>query len=541
MHYKPLTILFFILIWANSAHAVIKLRTEQGQIDLYDKSYALVIGVSDYKYWPDLPGVRDDVKAVKSVLKEQGFIVHTLSNPSRREFDDTMRAFISDYGQDEQTRLLVYFAGHGYTLTTKWGRELGYIIPRDAPLPSKGVGPLKRKAISMLEIEIYAKQIEAKHALFMFDSCFSGSLFGIMRAVPAAISIKTERPVRQFITAGAADQEVPDKSIFRRQFVAGLKGHADMNRDGYITGTELAQFLEYTVTNYTMGAQTPQYGKIRDPILDKGDFVFISPGQNAPDTKVTYKPQIDPLAIELTYWQTIKGRKHPALYQAYLEKYPQGQFASLAKTLRQDSQQRIEALAIGDDMVAMIAPAYTISGKTVVVAPRGETKPAWKIAGQTKYTRQVGATVIKSLNKYLDRNSKVKISIDSGNNSRLKYENDKNYPESRAICRNKGGDIVIAGMVNVIGKHNQPLFELSYFDCRLKKKLRKEYQLSVHSKDSHRFEISMTQAVTHFMGNYVQIFSEILDAKPQAQLTETPKTAPHPEKKREKKRVIPRW
>jgi hypothetical protein len=83
--------------------------------------------------------------------------------------------------------------------------------------------------------------------------------------------------VRQFITAGAADQEVPDDSVFRRQFVAGLAGEADMNHDGYVTGSELSQFLEYTVINYTRGAQTPQYGKIRDPFLDKGDFVFFLP------------------------------------------------------------------------------------------------------------------------------------------------------------------------------------------------------------------------------------------------------------------------
>jgi hypothetical protein len=129
----------------------------------------------------------------------------------------------------------------------------------------------------MLEIEIYAKQIDAKHALFVFDSCFSGSIFGLTRAIPAAISDKTTKPVRQFITAGAADQEVPDDSVFRRQFVAGLAGEADLNHDGYVTGSELSQFLEYTVINYTRGAQTPQYGKIRDPFLDKGDFVFFLP------------------------------------------------------------------------------------------------------------------------------------------------------------------------------------------------------------------------------------------------------------------------
>ena len=67
---------------------------------------------------------------------------------------------------------------------------------------------------------------------------------------------------------------MPDESIFRKQFVAALNGDGDMNSDGYVTGTELGEFLYDTVANYSKGTQHPQYGKIRDPNLDKGDFVF---------------------------------------------------------------------------------------------------------------------------------------------------------------------------------------------------------------------------------------------------------------------------
>jgi formylglycine-generating enzyme required for sulfatase activity len=89
--------------------------------------------------------------------------------------------------------------------------------------------------------------------------------------------------VRQFITAGDADQVVPDESIFRRQLEAALRdGEADTNRDGYITGTELGVFLEDTVTNYSRKSQTPRWGKIRDPNLDKGDFVFARAPVQAP-------------------------------------------------------------------------------------------------------------------------------------------------------------------------------------------------------------------------------------------------------------------
>jgi hypothetical protein len=70
---------------------------------------------------------------------------------------------------------------------------------------------------------------------------------------------------------------VPDKSIFREQFVEALEGEGDLDKDGYVTGSELGVFLESTVINYSREGQHPQYGKIRNRFLDKGDFVFVKP------------------------------------------------------------------------------------------------------------------------------------------------------------------------------------------------------------------------------------------------------------------------
>jgi formylglycine-generating enzyme required for sulfatase activity/uncharacterized caspase-like protein len=341
---------YFVLILAVlgfPAEAVLRLDTGKGEVDLYGKSYALVVGASAYKHWPRLPGVKKDVALVKAALEKHGFEVTTVMDPTRSGFDRAMRAFIAKQGQDATARLLFYYAGHGYTLKGAQGQEMGYMVPVDTPLPSGGRGAIQSTAVSMLEIEIYAKQMDAKHALFLFDSCFSGSIFSLSRAVPAAISDKTTKAVRQFITAGAADQEVPDDSVFRRQFVAALDGDADLNRDGYLTASELSQFLEESVINYTRGAQTPQYGKIRDPYLDKGDFVFFLPRAVASPAVTRAAPRapakVDPLAVELSYWESIRASKDPALYQAYLDRYPKGQFAELARIFAQSEKKAEEA------------------------------------------------------------------------------------------------------------------------------------------------------------------------------------------------------
>jgi hypothetical protein len=244
---------------------------------VYKNSYALVIGESVYPNWPHLPGAKHDAEQVEKILREHGFNVTVKMNPTRSEFNNAIDAIKGMSDRSNPSRFLLYFIGHGYTEKTDIGLDLGYIVPSDAPSPLTDIAGFTAKAISMNTIEAIAKEISPLHALFVFDSCFSGSLFTTMRGIPEGITDRTSYPVRLFITAGTAEQKVPDNSVFCQAFVRGLQGGADRNRDGFITGNELGEFLFDSVANYSQGAQTPRYGKIRDPKLDQGDFVFTLP------------------------------------------------------------------------------------------------------------------------------------------------------------------------------------------------------------------------------------------------------------------------
>src|SRR5215467_9479961 len=120
---------FLLMLFALPAQAVLRINTGDGTVDLYGKSYALVIGASAYKYWPKLPGVKKDVALVKAALEKHGFAVTTVMDPTRTDFDTAMRGFISRYGQDPTNRLLFYYAGHGHTIKGAQGPEMGYMIP----------------------------------------------------------------------------------------------------------------------------------------------------------------------------------------------------------------------------------------------------------------------------------------------------------------------------------------------------------------------------------------------------------------------------
>jgi hypothetical protein len=279
---------------------------------LYKDYYALVVGISNYEKWPDLPSAAKDAEEVASRLEQIGFEVKLSLNPSAEELRKVLSNIVYQAGREKNRALLFYFAGHGETLELADGTELGYIVPGDCPLKNQDPIGFDSKAISMKDMEVMALKVKSKHFIMVFDSCFSGSLFNVVRAAPVDISEKSAQPVRQFITAGGAGEQVPDQSIFKLVFLQGINGDADLNADGYVTGSELGMHLQEKVVNYSRGGQHPQYGKINNPKLDRGDFVFLSP--LAPKKTMTAKttpeaamPQGTPRTVESGSGQKPEG------------------------------------------------------------------------------------------------------------------------------------------------------------------------------------------------------------------------------------------
>lgn len=298
MH-KALAVLFCISVFSATVSAEergirlsVKTRNDT-VVPLYAGYKALVIGVGDYhKGWPKLPNPPKDAREVAGALTKVGFSeehIEVISDPSSVQLKDAFSRLVRQ-GTDEHHAVFIYFAGHGYTLKQADGTALGFIVPADAPDPDEDMVGFLERAVSMRDIETYAQLIRSRHVLMMFDSCFSGALFTVMRGKPSPfIEEKISQPVRQFITAGQENEGVPDKSVFKEVFIEGVQeGYADLNRDGYVTGEELGAYLQEQVVNYSNKMQHPQFGKINNPRLDKGDFVF-SPAMAAEAPAVTVK------------------------------------------------------------------------------------------------------------------------------------------------------------------------------------------------------------------------------------------------------------
>jgi len=280
---KKHSIFLFIVLVAFSSllsqeRGLKVVRTPQGDaVTLYKGSYALVVGNGKYSAgWDELSGALKDVEEIAAVLQRNGFQVTLIKDSNKTKFLDAFSDFTFNYGQEKDNQLLFYFAGHGCTQTLAGGEELGYLVMVDSPLPEENAQGFDSKSVDMQYIVTVAKKIKSKHVLFMFDCCFSGTILNFRtRVTPKVISDSVKYPVRQFITAGRANEAVPDRSVFKQLFLEILEGKRDEPiEDGYLTGEELGLFLKNKVPQFN-SYQHPQYGKIRDPNLDKGDFVFV--------------------------------------------------------------------------------------------------------------------------------------------------------------------------------------------------------------------------------------------------------------------------
>jgi hypothetical protein len=264
----------------------------------YRKSYALVMGVSDYKYLDTLPKVRNDLDKMSSLLRGLGFTVVRIDNEkltlanirSPQEFF----ANVANIGPED--RLLVFFAGHGFQ-RAEGGKTRGYLALINGQTSDRDT----KNTIAMDDFVLWTEKVAAKHLLVLLESCFSGlavrgrpvdvQMMGAGEAPhgppdPQALYQLSKDPGRYLVMAGDENQRVPmgdawGGGLFADAVIKGLSGRADGDKDGFVTARELYPWLRRYVETEAMkvlhSTVTPLI-KDLDPVLSKGEFVFtISP------------------------------------------------------------------------------------------------------------------------------------------------------------------------------------------------------------------------------------------------------------------------
>lgn len=267
---------------------------QQKEMKIYNKSYAVIIGIDQYPnlaFDQQLSYAVRDAKGVEQVLRKNFKFdkIITLYNKEASK-DNIMKVLLGDLSTEltEEDAVFIFWAGHGYTEKTAYG-DLGYLIPFDGTFNPAEL--YKDISMTMVRYDI-SKKIPAKHVFYVMDACYSGLVLATRGGEDrksardySYLQEITKEKVRQVLTAGDKGQEVLDggsrgHSVFTGRFIEILENSTD-----FITATEISHMLKEKVfsdakaRNFT---QTPKYGEL----FGVGDFVFVpSLEQKVEDTQ----------------------------------------------------------------------------------------------------------------------------------------------------------------------------------------------------------------------------------------------------------------
>ena len=224
----------------------------------YAARYCLAIGVEAYDGapWQPLANTRRDAEEVGRVLADlYGFETTSLINAdaTKERIAETVE---DDFGRTvkEDDLVVLFFAGHGHTVHKK-GQEHGYIVPFGASEDKTS------KLISMDTLVSWSTFIEARHILYVFDSCFSGIL---ALGAGGARTAQDPQAAAISICAGTAEQPVLDgggdgHSVFTHHLLQALR--EDVDKDGKLTATKLYSYVRERVLKVAP-QQTPTLGQL---------------------------------------------------------------------------------------------------------------------------------------------------------------------------------------------------------------------------------------------------------------------------------------
>lgn len=241
---------------------------------VYNRSYALVMGIDGYRYLPPLSAAVQGAQDLAEFLECQLHFETTLftdSDVTRDSIFNWLTTTRRTAGPDD--RVIVYFSGHGMTRGDAV-HERGYFAL------SESVPDEWHTAVPMDDIIDEAGYFKAKHLLYLLDCCFGGLALVNKAApdIPRELEYYISRPVRYAISAGG--KEVVDDSLgpggrhslFTYHLLDWLRGQEGAPASGIWRARELGNYLEQVVAHDRRSGHKPNHNYL--PGSGDGDFVF---------------------------------------------------------------------------------------------------------------------------------------------------------------------------------------------------------------------------------------------------------------------------
>jgi uncharacterized caspase-like protein/peptidoglycan hydrolase-like protein with peptidoglycan-binding domain len=302
---------------------------------LAEKRVALIIGNSDYVYAPTLPNPRNDASDMSAKLESLGFQVINGIDLDFQGMRSTIREFVNPL--DGSDIALFFYAGHGLQVNGE-----NYLAPIDARLENENDLDFETIPFAMV---LSAMERSANTNLIFLDACrnnpLSRNLARSMGTRSAAIGRGLARigtGVGTLISFATQPGNVAlDGNGRNSPFTAALVQHLGNVGEG-ITGNMIR--VRNAVLKATDGQQVPWENSSLT-----GEVVLVpdTAAKQAFDAAQSETKNAENLQAEITYWNSIKDTDDKAYFDAYLARYPNGQFADIALLKRSELEKGLRA------------------------------------------------------------------------------------------------------------------------------------------------------------------------------------------------------
>jgi hypothetical protein len=287
---------------------------------------AFVVGNGAYKHVTHLPNPPLDASTMASLLRNMGFEVVEGIDLGRDGMTEKLREFaLKTQGADIA---LFFYAGHGISVNGK-----NYLIPVDADLKSEV--DIKFGAAIDVDVALDQTMADAKIKLIFLDACRDNPFAARVRSAARTRSVVVGNGLAEMTTGEgtliafatgpgqtALDGNVGQNSPFTR---------ALLNHIGN-PGVEIQQAMTQVraqVNDETQKQQLP-WGHTN---LIGAVYLNATANTATTEAKANTAPATTASAnadVELEFWRSIKDSNKVEEFNAYLLKYPNGQFKSLA-------------------------------------------------------------------------------------------------------------------------------------------------------------------------------------------------------------------
>jgi uncharacterized caspase-like protein len=298
---------------------------------------ALVIGNSKYVYAPALPNPASDARLMAEMLRRAGFkVIEGVDLDYAGMMDRLNRFTEASYDAD---LALIYYAGHGMQVNGK-----NYLVPVDAELTAPA--HLRTRTIQIDEM-LAALPPEPAVGIIILDACRDNPLARTLAAsLPksrsttapglAAVDVSsTEAGTGGVLIAYATDPGAVsfDGSGANSPYTTSLVKH--LAEPGVEIQSALTR-VRGEVAAETNGRQRPWHNASlgREVFLGSQAPVPAAPPPQAPSSEsANQAAETDTRGweVEQRVWDEASKRNTVAHYEAYLQQFPNGAFAGLAR------------------------------------------------------------------------------------------------------------------------------------------------------------------------------------------------------------------